>query len=137
MQPDDTEHPDTLVEAKNIDQVGGRPWVEAIGELTAVLDTLFDGPGTPSYVGASKRAEEVSFEQLPPQPPHGTVRLFIRQFWGSSGESVVASFCEKAQRPALMSIIPVGLNIAGARKLTEAQATTMALTFALSRSVDL
>jgi hypothetical protein len=134
MQPDDTEHPDALSDARTIDQVGGLPWVEAIGELSAVLDTLFDGPGTPSYIGASKRAEDVAFEYL---PPHGTVRLFTRQFWGSSGESVVAGFCEKAQRPALMSIIAVDLDIPGARNLTYVQATSMALDAARVRSVDL
>lgn len=131
MGPDDIEHPDTLSEALNIEGAGGRPWVEAIAELVAVVDTLFDGPGVPAYAGASRRAQDVMFEHL---PPHGAVRMFVRQFWGSTGESVVGVVCEKAQRPALMAIVPVDLNIGGARNLDVAQATAFALALARQRA---
>lgn len=133
MGPDDIEHPDTLTEALDIEAVGGRPWVEAIGELVAVTDTLFDGPGLPAHVGASRRAEDVAFEH----PPHGAVRMFTRQFWGSTGQSVVAAFCQRAQRPALMAIVPVALDINGARNLDATQATAFALALALGRSAAL
>ncbi|MFT3817233.1 MAG: hypothetical protein QM750_06340 [Rubrivivax sp.] len=133
MGSDDVEHPDTLTEAVDIERAGGRPWVEAIGELVAVTGTLFDGPGMPAYQGSSRRAEDVLLEYA----PFGGVRMFARQFWGSTGESVVAAFCQKAQRPALMSIVPVGLNINGARNLDVAQATAFALRLAETRSADL
>lgn len=58
MGPNDIEHPDTLTEALEIERVGGRPWVEAMGELVAVVDTLFDGKVAPHYVGASRRAQD-------------------------------------------------------------------------------
>jgi hypothetical protein len=131
--PDDIEHPDTLTEALEIERVGGRPWVEAMGELVAVVDTLFDGKVAPHYVGASRRAQDVLFEH----PPHGAVRMFARQFWGSTGESVVAAVGQKARRPALMAIVPIGLDLSGARNLDEAQATAFALALAQRRSTAL
>jgi len=59
LAPTDTEHPDVLIEAKKIEAAGGFDFVEAFGELTAVLDSLFDGHGDRGYIGASKTADQV------------------------------------------------------------------------------
>lgn len=130
MQPDDTEHPDVLTDAAAIDRAGGRPYVEAIGELTVVLDSLFDGPGNPAYVNAGKEAKDAFYEQQ----PFGSVRMFTRQFWGSSGASIVAAVGVKNQRPALLSIIALALPLPGARMLDYAGAEAMALALARTRS---
>jgi len=130
---DDIEHPDTLTEALAIEKAGGLPWVDAMGELVAVTNTLFDGPGVPAYIGASRQAKDILFEQA----PHNGIRMFTRQFWSSTGESVIGAFCQKAQRPALMAIVPVGLDIDGTGKLDLAQATALALASARKRSAVL
>lgn len=133
MGPDDHEHPDVLTDADEIDLVGGIPWVMAIGEVVAMTDSLLDGPKAPYFENASRKAQDVLYEY----PPYNGVRMFARQFWGSNGKSVIAAFCEKAGRPALMSIVPVGLDAKGVGKLDTQQATQAALRLAEQRSADL
>ena len=132
MLVDDTEHPEALLDAKAIDAAGGLPYAQAIGELVAVLDQLFDGPGTPDYAGATKTPVDVFFEQ---PPPAGPVRLFTRQCWGSGGASIVAAVGQKVQRPALLAIVALGLPTPGAQMLDYAAAEALALTLARRRSV--
>lgn len=117
----------------DIDQAGGFDYVAAIGELTAVLDSLFDGPHSPAHVGATHTAADVFYEH----PAHGGVRLFTRQFWGTRRASVVAAVCVKQHRPALMAIVPVGLGLAWTGPLDESQAEELALSLARRRAGDL
>lgn len=133
MLPDDMEHPEVLREARDIEQTGGFAYVEAIGELTEVLDSLFDGPVDPAYVGASHRAEDVFYEH----PAHGNVRLFTREFWGAGHASIVAGVCVKEERPALMALVPVGLELPWARQLDDSRAEELALRLARRRAADL
>lgn len=133
MLPDDMEHPEVLREARDIEQAGGFAWVEAIGELTEVLDSLFNGPTEPAYVNASHRAEDVFYEHS----ADDEVRLFTRQFWGAGHASIVAAVCVKQGRPALMAIVPVGLALPWANRLDDSQAERLALNLARRRAGDL
>jgi hypothetical protein len=133
-----TEHRDVLTEAPAIDAAGGFGYLEAIGELSRVLDSLFDGSGNPAYIGASRTTDELFYEHL---PPYGTFRMFTRQFWGSGGAaSIVAAVCVSGGRPVLMSIVAVGLPLPNAgypNALTYLQAEAKALELARKRSVDI
>lgn len=129
MQPDDTEHPDALADARRIDRSGGFPYVGAIGELTEVLDKLFDGPGIPPYLGATREMADVFY----PQHFVGDVQIFTRRFWGYEGASVIAAAGLKGQRPALLSIVPLGLPIPESHMLNDVGAEALAIAWASTR----
>ena len=135
LAPTDTEHPDVLIEAKKIEAAGGFDFVEAFGELTAVLDSLFDGHGDRGYIGASKTADQVFFEHR----PHGAFRIFSRQFWGYNA-SVIAVLYLKGHRPVLMSIVAVDQGVPNAgyqEPLTYESALARALQLARERCKDI
>jgi hypothetical protein len=92
-----------------------------------VLDSLFDGPGHPPYVGASRRIEDVFYEQ----PAFGAVRVFSRWFWGNDGMGVLAVLCVKADRPVVMSVIAIGSSETA--DLEDGEAERLALKSAKSR----
>lgn len=133
MQLDDTEHPLALDDAADIVRDGGLDFEEAIGELTEVAVRLFDGVGKPGHVGASRKAEDVLFEEA----ALGNVRLFQRQFWGGNGASLIGGFAEKGGRPALLSIVAVDLSIAGDPPFDRLGAIAEALARCQKRCVDM
>lgn len=107
MHPDDLEHPDAVAEAMLISRTGGADFDEALGEMVEVLNRLFDGPGNPPHVHASGRPEDLFYEDA----PVGGVRYFTRQFWSLwAAASVVAVVGVKGGRPALLAVVPVGLD---------------------------
>ena len=132
LPPDAAEHPDALTEGLDIARSGSVPHLRALGELSRVLDWLFDGPGNPPYLGASRRIEAVFYEC----PPYGEVRVFLRWFWGDGGAGVVAVVCLKGSRPVLMSVVAIDLPGAAGR-IEEGEAESLALNSAHSRSSDI
>ena len=133
MTLDDIQHADVTVEATAIARVGDDPYVVAIGELVTLVDLLFDGLGIPSYVGASKRVEDLFFEAA----DLSGIKVFTRQFWGSSGKSVVAAIGVKDGRPALLAMVPVELAVVGAWMLNHVEATDAAVALARHRSQEM
>ena len=131
MHPNALEHPEALDEAREIDRAGGLRYLEALGEVTTIVESLFDGPGNPAYHGASKKPRDVLYEQPPPQ---GAVKMFHRQFWGLGNVSVVAAFGQKGDRPGLLSIVAVGLATRDYGALTTDQAVERAMQLARTRS---
>lgn len=102
--PTDTEHPDALREGLSI-AAASLPHLHAIGQLSGVLDKLFDGPNSPPYVGASRQASQV----FGPATSVSDPTVLSRIFWDSSTEGIAACIHMSGTRPILMSVVAFGL----------------------------
>ena len=134
MGLDDIQHADVSGEAMDIARAGGDPYVFALGEMVALVDMLFDGPGIPHYFGASKCVDDLFFEAA----DFIGIKIFTRQFWGPDGRSsVVAAMGLKGDRPALLAVVPVELALAGAWMLKYVDANGAAIALACDRSLQM
>jgi len=118
-----TAHPDALTDASAINAAGGLDYLVGIGELSTILDHIFDGTRT---------IEDLFYEH----PQSGTVRRFTRQFWGDGGASVVAAVFVSGSRSVWTSLVAVDLPVPTAGypiALSHAKAEDMALDLAQQR----
>jgi len=116
-------HPDAITEASAINAEGGLDYLDAIGELSSILNHIYDG---------TRSVDDLLYEHS----PSGTVRMFTRQFWGERGASIVAAVCVWSNRSQLMSIVAVDLPLPKAgysTALTYSQAVDKALDLAHQR----
>jgi hypothetical protein len=131
--PDDaTEHPEAIADARSLYNAGAWAQRNAVGQLSRILDGLFDGPGTPAYAGATLRVEHVFDEAA----PHGTIRLFYRWFWGNADVGVIGVIARIGPRTVLMSVGAVVLGPGPAPAALKA-AESAALGSATARLGDL
>lgn len=108
------------------------PHAYVIGMFSCVFDLLFDGPGNPAYLGASKRIQDDFYEHS----AVGSLLVFRRWFWGLSDAGIVTVLYLKGNRPLLMSV--VGINFPNeAPKVSCEEAEKLALHNAVIRSSDL
>lgn len=118
-----TAHDGAIGDASAIDAAGGLDYLEAIGELSTLLEHIYS---------RTRSVDDLFYEQS----PSSKGQRFTRQCWGGGGASIVAAVCVSGKRSELTSIVAVDLPVPKAgysTALNYSQAVDKALELAQKR----